>query len=164
MDRLHVPKLTTEKECQLHHSFRTDSEWHESVLYIILLFEILSGTQTYIKFPQMKLSLSANTKSEWGILFQRVPEGKLHQPKQNSYCSLRWQMETLNNYVTAIIFGNGKKLISLRCNVLVSCSLGTELHLRIYIFVTNSLGKQLFAFTAFWKVRAKWEDSASEEQ
>lgn len=86
-----------------------DSAWQESMLYIILLFEILSGAQIYIKFPQMKLSLSGNTKSEWGILFQRVPEGKLHQPKQKSYWSLKWQMETMNNCITSIIFGNGKK-------------------------------------------------------
>lgn len=82
-----------------------DSAWQPSMLYIILLFEILSSAQIQIKFPQMKLSLSGNTKYEWGILFQRVPEGKLHQPKQKSYLSLKWQMETMNNCITLIVFG-----------------------------------------------------------
>lgn len=97
--------------------FCLDSGWQESVRHIILKFFL--GLK-YDQIPWDEIVSEWEYRVKMGILFQRLPEGKLHQTKQKSHWSLRWQMETLNNCITAIIFGNGIKLISPHCNVSVS--------------------------------------------
>ena len=102
---------------------------------------------------ETKLSLSGNPSSKWkmGILLQRLPEGELHETKQKSHWSLRWQIEMLNNCITAIIFGNGRKLISWRYNVSASYSFAASHRYAFWLTsFTISIGNPLFAFAAFF--------------
>lgn len=98
------------------------ADWLINWLIASVLIKADSTTMLfwYLKIPSWDSDMSDHVVSyeivseckkpiqNGGILFQRLPEGKPHQTKHKSHWSLRWQIETLNNCITAIIFGNGK--------------------------------------------------------
>lgn len=95
-----------------------------------------SAQHTWIssrRFSDLSDSLRWNplcdARSKREVLFQRLPEGKPHQPKQKSDWGARWRMESWSKRITAITFGNGRKLISphrdASPNTLFTISLGT---------------------------------------
>lgn len=53
-------------------------------------------------------------------------------------------METMNNCITAIIFRNGKKLISLHCNVSLSYRLCIELQIQILLYIIYNFISKTF--------------------